>query len=677
MATLEKIRSKSVLLVSIIFVALFLFIITIIDNPLGLFMDQTTVVNVNGTKVDYEKYQQKANELREMNPQNTNADEDALQALISETLFQQEYNKLGLVVTPEEISEVLVGENAPVYIVNSFRGQFGATPAEILEAINNPDAMGLTPEQVQQLTSAYKKFEDQIEEFLLGQKFYSLAGGTINANKLDAKIAFDENNTSYTLATVSKSLYSVTDSVTDADIEKYYKEHKENFKLNEPSRYVRYVDLAITPSPADRQAAMASVNEAIAALAESNGMDALMGDSRFVVSRVTGDSAKVASEKIPALNNFVKDAEIGEARVIQNSAYAQNEPKVVIARLMGRETKSNGATIKQVVLDPAFSADSVMARLNSGIEVNDSLEGVMDVQVVPFDFSTAQTAVVDSLRAANGKFVKFNVGGNEVAVAIEKYDAPKPIYTYATATFNIEPSRETLDMLNTRMRDFMIVASTAEAFNQDNAAQQGLAVEDALISNSSTSLNNLDDTRGIVAWAMDAKKGDVSRLYTDSKNSHLTVAAVADVYKSDYVPASYPGIHQMIENEALNQKRADKLIAEYSGKGNTLADYQKAMEVANIDTVSHISLGAARFAELGGVRGAKKGEVVGPVRWNASVIVYEVLDSEEGQMPFDEVSNSAQYQRQMQQYLIGNNTVNSTLLGNGKIKNRILKFTRQ
>ena len=677
MATLEKIRSKSVLLVSIIFVALFLFIITIIDNPLGLFMDQTTVVNVNGTKVDYEKYQQRANELREQNPQNANADEDALQALISETLFQQEYDKLGLAVAPEEISNVLVGDNAPVYIINSFRNQFGATPEEILTAIQNPESMGLSAVQVQQLTSAYKTFEDQIEQFLLGQKFFNLAGGTINANKLDAKIAFDENNTSYTLDTVSKSLYSVNDSVSEGEIEKYYKEHKEQFKLNEPSRYVRYVDLTITPSPADRQAAMAAVNEALEAIAASNGMEALMGDSRFVISRVTGDSARVAEEKIAALNNFVKDAEIGEARVIQNSAYAQNNPKVVIARLMGRETKSNGATIKQVVLDPAFNSDSVMARLNSGIEVNDSVSGVMDVQVVPFDFSTAQAAVVDSLRNANGKFVKFSIGDNEVAVAIEKYDAPKPVYTYATATLNIEPSRETLDVLNTRMRDFMIVASTAEAFNQDNAAQQGLAVEDALVSNSSTSLNGLDDTRGIVAWAMDAKKGEVSRLYTDSKNSHLTVAAVADVYKDDYVPASFPGIHQMLENEALNQKRAEKLIAEYSDKGNSLSDYQTAMEAAKIDTVSHISLGNTRYAELGGVRGAKKGDVVGPVRWNASVIVYEVLDSEEGQMPFDEKSNSAQYQRQMQQYLIGNNTINATLLGDGKIKNRILKFTRQ
>ena len=208
-------------------------------------------------------------------------------------------------MTPSEISEVLVGENAPAYIVNSFRGQFGATPAEVLTAIQNPAAMNLTDEQVQQLTSAYKAFEDQIEEFLLNQKFFQLAGGTITANKLDAKAAFDENNTSYKLATVSKSLYSVNDSVTDADIQKYYNEHKEMFKLNEPSRYVRYVNLDITPSAADRQAASAAVQQAIEQLGETEGMDVLVGNSAYVINRLNGDSATIAAERMPALYSFV------------------------------------------------------------------------------------------------------------------------------------------------------------------------------------------------------------------------------------------------------------------------------------------------------------------------------------------------------------------------------------
>ncbi len=42
------------LLVSVIFVALFLFIITIVDNPMGLVQDHTTVAKVKGDKIDYE-----------------------------------------------------------------------------------------------------------------------------------------------------------------------------------------------------------------------------------------------------------------------------------------------------------------------------------------------------------------------------------------------------------------------------------------------------------------------------------------------------------------------------------------------------------------------------------------------------------------------------------------------
>lgn len=678
MATLEKIRSKSVLLVSIIFVALFLFIITIIDNPLGLFMDQTTVVNVDGEKIGYEQYQQKSQELREQNPQNEQADEQALQTLISETLFQREFSKLGLAVTPNEISEIIVGENAPAYIVNSFISQFGAAPQDILSAIQNPEAVGLTSEQAATLSDAYKKFEDQIEQFLLGQKFFMLAGGTVNANKLDAKAAYDEANTSYTLATVSKSIYAVQDSVSEAEIEKYYKEHRNEFKVNEPSRYVRYVSLDITPSPADRQAASAAVNEAMQKLSETQGMDALTGDSRFIINRASGDSASVAAAKINGLNRFVSEAEVGEARVILNNVYSPANPRIIIARLTGRENKVNGAKVRRAIINPSANPDSVLVKLNAAGSNPDSIEGIEQTTLLTYDFSQLPSQQVDSVRNAGGKYVLFEMGnGYTVADAIESLDAPKNIYTYATATYDVEPSRETIDQLNTRMRDFLIVASTAEAFNQDNAAQQGLSVNDALVSNSSTAINNLSDSRNIVAWAMDAKKGEVSRLYTDSKNTHLAAAAVVDIYKDDFVPASFPPVHQQVENEALTQKKADKLIAEYTGKGTTLADYQAAMEAQRIDTISHVNVGSARYAQLGGLRAHKPGDVVGPLRWNGSVIVYNVIDAEDGKMPYDETANSTQYQRQMQQFLFSNDRITNVLLGDGKIKNRMLKFTRQ
>lgn len=682
MATLEKIRSKSVLLVSIIFVALFLFIITIIDNPLGLFMDNTTVVDVNGKKVNIEEYQKRSQEIRQRNPQFEDADEYAIQSLIAESLMQQEFDKLGIVVTPSEISDVLVGENASPYFVNQFMQSVGLSPEDALAAINNPAAMQLTEEQAQQLKDLFKEFENQVEQGLLSQKLFSLLDGTVNANKLDAKLAFDEGNTNYTLAAVSKGIYSVQDSVTDADIQKFYNEHKAAYKQQEPSRYVRYVDLPIVPSNADRQAAAEAVQEAMALLADSAsvGMDALVGNSAFVIERLSGDETALKGKRMGNLVNFVKDGAIGETRVVVNDAFSPSQPRLVIARLMSRENKANGGTFKQAILDPTQNADSVLARINSATVPVDSVAGVMQVVDQHYDFANLPLQILEDLKAADGKYINLTMSdGSTVATLIEKYDEPKDIYEVQTATYNVEPSRETISDLNTRMRDFMIVASKADAFNLENALQYNLQVEDALVLPSSPSLNGLSDTRGIVAWAMDAKKGDVSRLFTDGKNSHLTVAALVDVYNSDYVPVTYPLVHQEVEMLALNQKRVDKLIADYQGKGKSLADYQKLMEAQRIDTIQNVSLANPGYAKLGGIVGAKKGQLVGPVDMGNTVIVYQIIDSNEGTMPYDETSNSMRYKQMMETLIFGqnNNLMNELLLGNGKIKNRILKFTNQ
>ena len=678
MATLEKIRSKSVLLVSIIFVALFLFIITIIDNPLSIFMDNSTVVNVNGQKVNIEEYQKRAQEIREQNPQNENAESQAMQYLISETLMNQELDKLGIVVTPNEINEALVGDNAVPYFVNYCMQQFGATPVDVLSIIHDPASYNISDEQALQLSNAYKDFEDQVESGLKAQKFYSLLSGTINANKLDARAAFDEANTSYTIAAVGKNIYTERDSVTDAEIQKYYEEHKAAFKQSEPMRYVRYVDLAITPSNSDRQAAVNAVQQAMALLAESDaeGLEALQGDGSFVIDRVSGDETAIRNRRLGSLSTFVKEGNIGESRVVLSGAFNESQPRIVIARLIDRETKANGATVKQAVIDPAQNPDSVLARINENPEKVAEINGVLDVQESKFDFTQIPDQIVNYLREADGKYINLHMNnGAVVATAVVKYDEPKEIYNVQLATYNIEPSRETINALNTRMRDFMIVASRADAFNQENAAQQGLYVYDALVGNSSTGINNLSDTRSIVGWAMeDAKKGEVSRLFTDNKNTHMTVAALVDIYNGDYTPASYPQLRMELERMALEQKLADKIINDVQGKGSSLADYQSALQAASIDTLRNINVGNARYAQLGGIRGAKKGDLVGPVNVNGSVMVYEVLDAQEGEMPFDETANGAQYKRSMEQFLLGNQ--DALLLGDGKIKNRLLKFNR-
>jgi len=673
MATLEKIRSKSVLLVSIIFVALFLFIITIVDNPLSFFIDQTSVANVKGEKIDYEKYNERANLVREQNPQATDADEQAMNSLVTEALYKQEFSKLGLVVTPEEISSCLVGDKAPYNVLSQFYQQFGATPADVLTALNNPEASGLTQEQVDQISRAYATFEKNLEDQLLTQKLINLLQGSINANKLDARQIYDQGNTTYTLAAVSKNIYQTTDSVTPAEIEKYYKDHRAGYKLQDKVRFVRYVTLPIAASNADRQKAVETVQQALANIEETGSMDALLGNGAFVVEHQNADSAALAAANLAGLKEFLETAEPGSARILNpNSAYVASNPQLVIARLVNRENKVNSAKIAQVVYDGTVNADTIIAQLNAGVAA-DSIEGVaQSVPATSMSFETL-TNIIDTLQAVGaGKYIDLG----QAAVAVESWGKAEPIVEYYTATYAVEPSRETIDGLNTRMREFLISAPTAATFNNENAALQGLMVQETLIDNSSFTLDGLEDSRSMVAWAMeDAKKGDVSRLYTDSKNTRLAAIAVVDEYK-DYIPYTYPGLTAAITQAAQTEKNANLVINDVKGKGSSLADYQKLMEAARVDTLRGVNLSNSYYAQLGGVRGAKKGELVGPVRWNSSVIVYSILDENEGSMPYDEASSAMQFQRQARSLVLGQNP-DALLLGDGKVKYNFLRFTRQ
>lgn len=678
MATLEKIRSKSVLLVSVIFVALFLFIITIVDNPLGLLQDHTTVAKVKGQKIGYEQYQNRANQLREQNPNATEGvDQQALESLIMESLMNREYQNLGIEVTDKEITDAMVGENSAMLAAYRFQQTHnGVSPTEFYAWMTNPDAYGIPAEQVQAMEADWMNFETELEQMLKGQKLYSLLMGTIKANKVDAKAMYDQGNTTYTIATVGRSLFSRTDSLTEEDVDIYYGKHSSDYAIKEPHRYVRYVNLPITPSQMDRNAAIDAAAHAVAAMQEHPAMEGLAGNSAFIIEYNTIDAKELEAKRQPALTDFLQGAD--SVKIINQAAYAPTNPSIVIAKLLKRETRVNGATVKQITIDPTFNADSVLAQLNSGAEIADikGLQG--EPQTYPIKYSEVPDEIADTLKATPaGKYIPLSGPAGTVAVTVTEFNEPAETYEYATATINIEPSKTTYDGLKERLYAFLDTATIADLFNAEVAMQKGLMVNDELVNASSVSLGNLTDSRNIVAWAMDADKGAVSQIFIDPRNTRMTAAAVADIYDGKYIPKTYPQIRSSLEVLALNDKRADGMIKEYTGKGNSLADYAALMEVSKIDTVANVSLAgnSVRFAPLAAIRAHKTGDLVGPVRWNNQVVVYQILDATEGNMPYDEASNMISINRNMQGLIL--NDIRSLLLGDDVVDNRILKFTRQ
>ena len=178
MSALEQIRQRPILIISILGIALLLFILTAVDRPGELFSDNHTVAEVGGKKIDYMDFQRRVEQQSEQmrNQGYTNIDNAriqtmVLQQMVNETLLNQEFEDLGLVVTDNELSKAMLGET-PHPMVARMVQQWGFPSAQVLyDYAYNPQKYGLEPAQSQQLQQAWQSLEQDTEKMLLSQKF--------------------------------------------------------------------------------------------------------------------------------------------------------------------------------------------------------------------------------------------------------------------------------------------------------------------------------------------------------------------------------------------------------------------------------------------------------------------------------------------------------------------------
>ena len=118
MAALEKIRSKAVLLVVFIGVALLAFILTdFLNSGRAFFGDGNTVAKVGNTKIDAMDFQRRYEIVsQQMQSNRSNIDGAMLQSevmnqMIQEILLNDELDALDINVSDVEITEAIIGNN--------------------------------------------------------------------------------------------------------------------------------------------------------------------------------------------------------------------------------------------------------------------------------------------------------------------------------------------------------------------------------------------------------------------------------------------------------------------------------------------------------------------------------------------------------------------------------------
>lgn len=177
MATLEKIRSKSVFLFTIIILALLAFILgDALTSGRSFFGPGDTIAKVGGEKIKYQDYSARYTQNSEQAQQSqrrSDPDELAqstLQQLVFETLLNREIDNLGITVTDKEITAAMTGDNPHpavaqfIYTVAQQLGlPEGSNGRTIIDVMNNPARYNFPPEVGEQIKQMWKAQEDQLE----------------------------------------------------------------------------------------------------------------------------------------------------------------------------------------------------------------------------------------------------------------------------------------------------------------------------------------------------------------------------------------------------------------------------------------------------------------------------------------------------------------------------------
>ena len=728
MAVLEKIRKRSVLLFIIIIGALLAFILgDFLNSGRSLFGPGDTVAQVGNAKVKQMDLNQQSemveNYAKQMRAygQNLSADwadpdfrfQQAFDAALYRALMDEECQLLGIEITDDFISQYVANPASANSVWQLLMSQLGGNsqetamylqqngivdPATYLDAIKNPARYRLDDAMASALTTAWQQMETDLARQIQYSLYNDMLSAMVQPNKADAKAYFDNQNTMAQVQMTSVPFSTVSDSeisVDDADLQAAYDKNKGSYEVVDETREVAYIVVPIQPSSEDVDNATKAAKALQADLASSEGLQALANHKGFSRKNVKITDTELAGFEYAS---FRLDSAGIFKGAVQELFSPQN--KRTIAKVLDITTGINDVLYSFYPVDNREQADSLFAdkSVNAVDSVINSLTNGQFANMRANLINPDQTnnggafAAVENIAQAIKNaplnqyyFVSDTVSAQPVqgVLVVKERSAAVPVYDIEIMEYDIYASEKTRQDLTQQLHNYVANNPTAIQFVNDTTGTYN--VRYTLIDPNKYTLANSQttpNTRALVKWAMEASKGAVSPVFArqrttygrgdepDQTQDYLIAVAVIDVY-DDYVPYTSNLVKESIAMKAKADKKANVIVDKYAGKGKNIKEYASAMGVNQQSMNIAFGAGTIGGEAQGKLAAAKKGDVVGPVKGNNSVYVFEV---EEVTTPD---FNAADLQTRINE--VGRNFRTpqgglNMLIGNRQIKNNTLKY---
>ena len=716
MAALGTIRKRGVILVCIISFGLFAFIaeeaFRSCDSAKN--NERQQIGEVFGEKISVQEFQKLVDEYTEvikMQQGQDNLPEEQMNQVkdmvwnsyIQNKIVAHEAEKLGLTVTDAELQDILKTGTSPMLaqtpFVNQQTGRFDVSAlqkflADYKAQKANPSANAQMMDQYTKIYNYWSFIEKTLRQQTLAQKYQSLLAHCFLSNPVEAKMAFKEENEESKIQLAAFPYSDIQDDkvkVVESDLKAKYDEMKARFKQPVESRDIKFVDIQVEASQADRAALnkeFAGYQTQLAAAADPTEV------VRKSASTVAYLGIPVGKDAFPSDIAATLDSMAVGATTAVKANKADNTLNIV--KLVNKQQLPDSIQYRVIQV----AAASVAEAKTKADSIQGAISGGADFEAIAKKYgqtgekawmTTRQYEFAQSMDKDNKAFInalntqavnatsQLQLGQGYVILQVCDRKAMIEKYTAAVIKKNVDFSQDTYRTAYNKFSSFVSANQTADEIVK-NAAKSGYKVQDLKdITTATHYVANIHSTREALKWIFEAKEGSVSPMYECGNNDHLLVVVLDKINRIGFRGLDDPQVKEMVKAEVIKDKKAEMIEAKLNGVKNIAAAKSKGAKVSEVNQITFAapvfvaSAGASEPALSGAVSATKKGAFSAhPVKGNAGVYLFLVTNKSNRPVKFDEKALEQKCRQKSMQY--AGNFMNELYLNANVVDNRYLFF---
>lgn len=653
MALIGRIRKRVGLLIVFVGISMILFILgDVITSNSGLIQQNSDIVGeIKGEKVHYQEFEKryttlvdnyKINTKTETLDQNTmdQLREQTWQMYVNDLILGEEYEKLGVTCSAEELYDMCTGKNPHEQVKQAFTdpqtGQFDAN--SVVRFLKD------LPNREEAVQRQWKTFEDAIREERIATKYKNIVKNGLFVTTEEAKRNLNETSRTASIRFVKLDYNTIPDStikVEESDLKSYYNDNKNKYKQAETIRKVEYITFDVVASPADREQVYEWMNKRKEEFAQATN------DQQFVAQNTDGIIDSTYHSKgslMPQIDTVAFTSPMGTIIGPIEDGGILKMWKVSAEKMVSDSVKARHILLKVENNDTA-KAMATADSLKNAIKKGSSFENL--ARQFSQDPGSAvkggdlgwfrQGMMVQPFNDAsfNGKKGDMPIVASQFGVHLieitEKGPATRQVQL-AIVERKIEPSQKTYDEMYNKANEFAATNSSTEAFN-DAIIKQGLnkRIADNL-RETDRNVAGLEQPRELIRWAYTAKKGDLSKVFTFGDK--YVIATLTDIREKGFLPLE--AVKDQVTAEVRKQKKAEMLIEKFkNATGNTVDEIASKLNLTAIDG-DNVSFANGYIPNLGNepaivgtIFSLKSGQLSKPIKGDNAVAVLTVKSFQE------------------------------------------------